>query len=194
MSFSDSYYLDAYPFCSSTQAEAPHPYANYDPAYLNVAVAAAVVYQNHYHSQHTTSDSVTPGFARRGDDDDADHKATTSSTCTGKKRKCPDEPMSKSTRDDRIPHRFIVEEEYESEPCRVCDDTSSGYHFGVFTCEACKGFFRRYSKKSTLLEPCPTRCCITKNNRNNCAACRFDKCRSVGKTNDARSLVLHPPS
>lgn len=77
----------------------------------------------------------------------------------------------------------FVESQYESEPCRVCDDVSSGYHFGVFTCEACKGFFRRYSKKSTVLEPCPIRCCINKNNRNNCAACRFDKCKCVGKKN-----------
>lgn len=68
------------------------------------------------------------------------------------------------------------------ELCRVCDDMSSGYHFGAFTCEACKGFFRRYSKKkSNILEPCPMRCLITKINRNNCAPCRFDKCKYVGK-------------
>ena len=76
---------------------------------------------------------------------------------------------------------------YESEACRVCDDASSGYHFGVFTCEACKGFFRRYSKKATVLEPCLIRCCITKHNRNNCAACRFDKCKYVGE----KDRVLH---
>ena len=187
MNFSDSYYLDAYPFCSSSTQVETLPYANYDPAYVNAAVAAAVVYQNHYHSQHTTSEPVNVDFARQpaggcGNDVVAEHKATMSSTCTGKKRKCPDETTSKSTRNGDV--------EYESEACRVCDDTSSGYHFGVFTCEACKGFFRRYSKKPTLLEPCSTRCGITKNNRNNCAACRFDKCKTVGKTNDMNFLTL----
>ena len=81
----------------------------------------------------------------------------------------------------------ILESQYECEPCRVCDDISSGYHFGVFTCEACKGFFRRYSKKSTILEPCVIRCSINKNNRNNCAACRFDKCKCVGTTKKSNS-------
>lgn len=89
---------------------------------------------------------------------------------------------------------FSAESQYESEPCRVCDDVSSGYHFGVFTCEACKGFFRRYSKKSTILEPCPIRCEINRNNRNNCAACRFDKCKNVGKTISLFSIIISASS
>ncbi|CAF1003245.1 unnamed protein product [Didymodactylos carnosus] len=31
------------------------------------------------------------------------------------------------------------------------------------------------------MEPCPQRCTINKNNRNNCASCRYDKCKFVGR-------------
>jgi len=29
------------------------------------------------------------------------------------------------------------------EPCPVCGDKVSGYHYGLLTCESCKGFFKR---------------------------------------------------
>ncbi|CAF1060540.1 unnamed protein product [Adineta steineri] len=160
-------------------------YTNYDTTYLNVAVAAAAYqngYQTHYHNNNnnTMGDPFNIGFSRHINDlygnneqqietDLLERKVSTSTVETNRKRKLQDETM-------RL--------QYESELCRVCDDTSSGYHFGVFTCEACKGFFRRYSKKSTILEPCPIRCNINKNNRNNCAACRFDKCKYVGMALD----------
>ena len=63
----------------------------------------------------------------------------------------------------------------------MCGDKSSGFHFGVYTCEACKGFFRRCNKKfKANLGPCSKRCIVTKESRNNCARCRFQRCISVG--------------
>ncbi|WAR26611.1 E75-like protein [Mya arenaria] len=38
--------------------------------------------------------------------------------------------------------------------CRVCGDRSSGLHYGVNTCEACKGFFKRTLRKTTMDLPC----------------------------------------
>ncbi|UJR09190.1 hypothetical protein I4U23_013438 [Adineta vaga] len=197
--FNDSYYLDSLPYSSyntnsypfrqqipshstpsnvyfsshqhtfSSTSQLTHPdltpYTTYDTTYLNAAVAAAYqnTYPNPYHS-NPTDDSLDAGFSRhigglyRSDNEQQQH--------------------------EQINTDLSEQLQYESESCRVCDDVSSGYHFGVFTCEACKGFFRRYSKKSTILEPCPIRCSINKNNRNNCAACRFDKCKYVGMALD----------
>ncbi|CAF3513933.1 unnamed protein product [Rotaria sp. Silwood1] len=182
---SSNVYFSSYqhPFSSST-AQLTHTnvisYPNYDTTYLNVAVAAAACqngYQNQYQHNNTANDSIDISFPRHigglyenSNEQDIEldlpqQKSSISIVQSSKKRKFQDEATKSQS---------------ESELCRVCDDISSGYHFGVFTCEACKGFFRRYSKKSTILEPCPIRCCINKNNRNNCAACRFDKCKCVG--------------
>uniref|UniRef100_A0A0N5CED3 Nuclear receptor domain-containing protein n=1 Tax=Strongyloides papillosus TaxID=174720 RepID=A0A0N5CED3_STREA len=65
--------------------------------------------------------------------------------------------------------------------CRICGDKSSGVHYGVVTCEGCKGFFRR-SFKTHGKYVCPKNknCEISKNTRNRCQFCRFKKCVDAG--------------
>ncbi|CAF1314081.1 unnamed protein product [Didymodactylos carnosus] len=76
--------------------------------------------------------------------------------------------------------------------CQVCSDRSSGIHFGVSTCEACKAFFRRANNNS-LHKPCePTKCIITPQNRNDCPGCRYDKCKRVGMARE--NVVYGKPS
>lgn len=72
------------------------------------------------------------------------------------------------------------EEECE-EACPICGDKVSGYHYGLLTCESCKGFFKRTvqnNKHYTCMEnqTCP----IDKMQRKRCPYCRFQKCLSVG--------------
>ena len=57
----------------------------------------------------------------------------------------------------------------------------SGYHYGVQTCESCKGFFKRtvQNKKTHTCHRGGT-CEIHIHSRKKCAACRFQKCCDVG--------------
>ncbi|KAI8780832.1 flocculation protein FLO11 [Biomphalaria glabrata] len=73
-------------------------------------------------------------------------------------------------------------------PCKVCGEQGSGFHYGVTTCGACKGFFRRSLVRT---EPyiCIGRghCHIgpeTKR-RKSCPKCRLEKCLSVGMCKEA---------
>ncbi|CAF0817865.1 unnamed protein product [Rotaria sp. Silwood1] len=65
--------------------------------------------------------------------------------------------------------------------CRICQDTATGVHYGVITCEGCKGFFKR-----SITQGLPYRCffgdkCIINiETRNRCKACRFKRCLEQG--------------
>ncbi|KAK6185661.1 hypothetical protein SNE40_007843 [Patella caerulea] len=71
-------------------------------------------------------------------------------------------------------------------PCKVCGDKSSGVHYGVITCEGCKGFFRR-SQSGPVNYQCPRNkaCVIDRVNRNRCQYCRLQKCLALGMSRDA---------
>ncbi|XP_040982105.1 nuclear receptor ROR-gamma isoform X6 [Aquila chrysaetos chrysaetos] len=71
-------------------------------------------------------------------------------------------------------------------PCKICGDKSSGIHYGVITCEGCKGFFRR-SQQSSLSYACSRQqnCPIDRASRNRCQHCRLQKCLRLGMSRDA---------
>nr|ASL70605.1 nuclear receptor [Brachionus koreanus] len=76
--------------------------------------------------------------------------------------------------------------ELENIPCKVCGDKSSGVHYGVITCEGCKGFFRRsYSTNVQYVCSRNKACIIDRLNRNRCQYCRLQKCLSLGMSKDA---------
>lgn len=65
--------------------------------------------------------------------------------------------------------------------CKVCGDTSSGNHFGVMSCEACKSFFRRSVRANSRYACRANRnCTIEKHTRNRCQYCRLQKCTQMG--------------
>ncbi|XP_055343658.1 thyroid hormone receptor beta-A-like isoform X2 [Paramacrobiotus metropolitanus] len=74
------------------------------------------------------------------------------------------------------------------EPCAVCGDAATGYHYRCMTCEGCKGFFRRTTQKN-LKYMCKDsgQCPVDKQSRNQCPQCRYQKCLQQGMAID---LVL----
>lgn len=56
-----------------------------------------------------------------------------------------------------------------------------GKHYGVYSCEGCKGFFKRTVRKD-LTYTCRDNkdCVIDKRQRNRCQYCRYQKCLAMG--------------
>ncbi|XP_076351509.1 putative nuclear hormone receptor HR38 isoform X2 [Tachypleus tridentatus] len=68
-----------------------------------------------------------------------------------------------------------------SQMCAVCGDSAACQHYGVRTCEGCKGFFKRTVQKGAKYVCLGNRKCpVDKRRRNRCQFCRFQKCLAVG--------------
>ncbi|XGW22292.1 hypothetical protein V3C99_004932 [Haemonchus contortus] len=70
--------------------------------------------------------------------------------------------------------------------CVVCGDKSSGKHYGQFSCEGCKSFFKRSIRRS-LSYACrgSKNCPVDVNHRNQCQFCRLKKCVKMGMRREA---------
>ncbi|XP_053722074.1 nuclear receptor subfamily 4 group A member 2-like [Synchiropus splendidus] len=65
--------------------------------------------------------------------------------------------------------------------CAVCGDNAACQHYGVRTCEGCKGFFKRTVQKNAKYVCLAAKNCpVDKRRRNRCQYCRFQKCLAVG--------------
>lgn len=74
-----------------------------------------------------------------------------------------------------------------SQLCAVCGDNAACQHYGVRTCEGCKGFFKRTVQKGAKYvclgnKDCP----VDKRRRNRCQFCRFQKCLAVGMVKEGK--------
>ncbi|XP_047492192.1 nuclear receptor subfamily 2 group E member 1-like [Penaeus chinensis] len=73
-------------------------------------------------------------------------------------------------------------------PCKVCQDHSSGKHYGIFACDGCAGFFKRSIRRQRQYV-CKSKadggCLVDKTHRNQCRACRLSKCIQAGMNKDA---------
>ncbi|XP_051999623.1 nuclear receptor ROR-alpha A-like isoform X1 [Xyrauchen texanus] len=94
-----------------------------------------------------------------------------------------DEPQSPDPSQDNTQ---TIRAQIEVIPCKICGDKSSGVHYGVITCEGCKGFFRR-SQSSSVQYSCSrqSNCPIDRASRNRCQSCRLKKCVAQGMSRDA---------
>ncbi|KAI0989411.1 hypothetical protein GJ496_010620 [Pomphorhynchus laevis] len=76
--------------------------------------------------------------------------------------------------------------------CAVCGDNAACQHYGVRTCEGCKGFFKRtVQKKAKYVCLGDRNCPVDKRRRNRCQYCRYQKCLAVGMVKEVvRTDVL----
>lgn len=77
--------------------------------------------------------------------------------------------------------------------CHVCQDQATGVHYGVATCEGCKGFFKRSTIRGEKYK-CffGGQCEITPQNRNRCKSCRFRLCLESGMSLEAVKMGRIP--
>ncbi|XP_055603422.1 ecdysone-induced protein 78C isoform X2 [Uranotaenia lowii] len=93
--------------------------------------------------------------------------------------RCEDPPCSASDASSTTSNKTFV-------ACKVCGDKASGYHYGVTSCEGCKGFFRRSIQKQIEYRCLRDgKCLVIRLNRNRCQYCRFKKCLAVGMSRDS---------
>ncbi|KAI3408862.1 hypothetical protein GPALN_007457 [Globodera pallida] len=102
----------------------------------------------------------------------------------------------------------------DPDTCAICQDRASGLHYGIYTCEGCKGFFKRTVQNKRIYTCCAAaaavnfvvdgavqqpqhqqqqqnnnnmlgNCPMTKEQRNRCQFCRFQKCLKQGMVLEA---------
>lgn len=73
--------------------------------------------------------------------------------------------------------------------CLVCGDKASGKHYGVQSCDGCRGFFKRSIRRS-LEYVCKENgnCVVDVARRNQCQACRFRKCLEMKMNRDGKEI------
>ena len=72
--------------------------------------------------------------------------------------------------------------------CAICSDSVSGFHYGIYCCDACKTFFK-YSALNKRSYVCRHEgsCNVNINARNRCPACYYEKCLSKGMALESES-------
>ena len=76
-------------------------------------------------------------------------------------------------------------------PCPVCGDKISGFHYGIFSCESCKGFFKRtVQNKKNYVCLRGAQCPISIATRKKCPACRFEKCLKTGMKLEGKAMCV----
>ncbi|XP_054769657.1 nuclear receptor subfamily 6 group A member 1-like [Lytechinus pictus] len=74
----------------------------------------------------------------------------------------------------------------DGKSCLICGDRATGLHYGIVSCEGCKGFFKRsICNKRVYRCMRDKNCMMSRQKRNRCQYCRLLKCLQVGMNRKA---------
>ena len=75
-------------------------------------------------------------------------------------------------------------------PCVICSGKATGSHYGAITCEACKGFFRRYLQKKKDFKCNKGGNCeiVITSKKGICSGCRLKKCLDLGMSKEKSKM------
>ncbi|XP_053523719.1 nuclear receptor subfamily 6 group A member 1 isoform X2 [Artibeus jamaicensis] len=74
----------------------------------------------------------------------------------------------------------------EPRTCLICGDRATGLHYGIISCEGCKGFFKRsICNKRVYRCSRDKNCVMSRKQRNRCQYCRLLKCLQMGMNRKA---------
>lgn len=150
-------------------------------------------------------DSISSSSSSSNDDGSAipAHRKLSFSNMDANKNKAPESPMTQNNFVGTATSEEIKAKINEMAsksmnngsalPCKVCGDEASGFHYGVDSCEGCKGFFRRCITQG-MNHQCTNnqQCEMTPFSRNSCQFCRLKKCFAVGMSREASRLGRRP--
>lgn len=77
----------------------------------------------------------------------------------------------------------------------MCNEKASGFHYGVLSCEGCKGFFRRSENREKINYKCKSnKSCDLKDDdpliKRKCQYCRYWKCVELGMKNHIQQSAV----
>uniref|UniRef100_A0A8D2MV00 Nuclear receptor subfamily 6 group A member 1 n=1 Tax=Zonotrichia albicollis TaxID=44394 RepID=A0A8D2MV00_ZONAL len=77
-------------------------------------------------------------------------------------------------------------ERVDQRTCLICGDRATGLHYGIISCEGCKGFFKRsICNKRVYRCSRDKNCVMSRKQRNRCQYCRLLKCLQMGMNRKA---------
>ncbi|XP_058674476.1 nuclear receptor subfamily 6 group A member 1 [Ammospiza caudacuta] len=78
------------------------------------------------------------------------------------------------------------DERVDQRTCLICGDRATGLHYGIISCEGCKGFFKRsICNKRVYRCSRDKNCVMSRKQRNRCQYCRLLKCLQMGMNRKA---------
>ncbi|XP_032089611.1 nuclear receptor subfamily 6 group A member 1 isoform X2 [Thamnophis elegans] len=79
-----------------------------------------------------------------------------------------------------------ADDRVEQRTCLICGDRATGLHYGIISCEGCKGFFKRSICNRRVYRCSRDRNCVmSRKQRNRCQYCRLLKCLQMGMNRKA---------